>query len=248
MAPDRSCFDTVNSLQPSSSISEMEYFTLTAQPGTSIWRTPGSEDTITAPTIFTALREPLIVAEVTVTANLEYEWDQAGLAIFAGAPPDVEDRGRPDHNRWPARRWAKAGLEICRGTPHASCTAAVSSSGADCSLVPLPSTPDPQTSYTAASSIRIKFERLGDALWVWYQQPQSSCYSTMSHTPDEVSNEWRKIREVTGFFWGIDSKSGVWIGCYASRPMQWVPVSSIAVAADDDRNSLWVEFEDLEIV
>lgn len=232
---------------------EMEYFTLTAPPGTKIWRDPGRRDIISAPTIYTALREPLIVAEVTITANWEMEWDQAGLVIFAGIwPGEEEDLRFYSCREGPRRRWVKAGLEFSNGMLHVSTAAAVSPSGADLSLAPLPGSTQCETPYTRTRpNVRIKLERMGDALWVWYQQPQASCCTTCP-SPAEASTDWAKVREVAGFFWGIDSKMEVWVGCYASRPMPMpMPERSNAVIdgrADDERSGLWVEFEDLEII
>src|SRR5690242_3101771 len=65
----------------------MGSFTLAASPNTDLWRKPPSRDTSTAPVLYTALRNPFIAAEVTVSADWELEWDQGGLVIFAGAPP-----------------------------------------------------------------------------------------------------------------------------------------------------------------
>ena len=247
MTPGRSCFSTLNVPTAASMSSDMDYFTLTAQPRTKIWREAGLPDTITAPMIYTALHEPLIVAEVTLTANWEFELDQAGLVIFAGGPP-CEDWQTYHYSQMPCQRWVKAGLEYTSGVVHVSSAAAITPHGTDRALVPL-TTLDPLSARLSSPtpSVRIKVERVGDALWIWYQPAQPSCY-TAFRSPAEVSSEWQKIREISGFFWGIDSKNGVWIGCYASRPMQFTANTTIQGRADDDRNGLWVEFEDLEIV
>ena len=50
-----------------------------------------------------------------------------------------------------------------------------------------------------------------------------------------------------GFFWGVEDKGGVWIGCYASRPVSFVPSHSWEVDEGAVVNGLLVEFEDLEI-
>src|SRR5271163_2058764 len=121
----------------------MEYFTLNAPPNTHIWRKPASRDTTTAPLIFTSLRHPFVVAEVTVTADWEMEWDQAGLVIFTGPPPGEQPEPPPTrrlHSRHdaPAQcKWAKAGLEFANGTLNASSTVATSPCGADWSLSPV---------------------------------------------------------------------------------------------------------------
>ena len=248
MAPGRNCFDTLN-LSPTTSLpQELEYFTLTAQPSSKIWREPGLPDTISAPMMYTALREPLILAEVTVTATFEMEWDQAGLFIFVGSPPHMEGHQSDSHSHVPCRRWVKAGLQLSSGSLHVFSAAAISPSGADLSLTSLSKLSSCNVPHASRMpSVRIKFERLGDALWVWYQEPQPSLCMA-SHAPTEASAEWQKVREVAGFFWGIDRKDAAWSGCYASRPMRWNSSTSIQGQPDDERNGLWVEFEDLEIV
>lgn len=245
-------------------------FTLAAPPNTDLWRKPPSGDVSTAPILYTALRNPFIAAEVTVSADWELEWDQGGLVIFAGTPPGhmastagrtaaaaasttatttttlevpsiadilLEDDAtqRPatsspspspiadnddlePHNssgtgslerssnsargpppaypvQPPASKWVKVGLEFCNNACHATSVVA-NSDGADWSLSALP--PHQQRRY----DLRVKIERIGYALWVWYED-------------DMVG--WKKLREVTWFFWGVEDKA-VRVGVYASRP------------------------------
>jgi hypothetical protein len=102
----------------------------------------------------------------------------------------------------------------------------------------------------ATSSLSIKCERIGDALWVWYQMPGLSTHSSIP-SPASAGAGWRKVREAMGFFSGVEDKHGLWIGCYASRPMNFIPSNSwevdTASGPNRDRNGLLVEFEDLEI-
>ncbi|KAF4973980.1 hypothetical protein F66182_17686, partial [Fusarium sp. NRRL 66182] len=65
----------------------MDYFTLSAGPNTGLWRKPLNGDISTAPMVFISLRQPFVVAEVTISADWEMEWDQGGLVIFAGDAP-----------------------------------------------------------------------------------------------------------------------------------------------------------------
>ena len=239
----------------------MDYFALNAPPNTHICRKPASRDTTTAPLIYVSLRHPFVIAEVTVTAAWEMEWDQAGLIIFAGSPPGEQapplpqTRHRHRGHTWndpPVQgKWVKAGLEFTGGTLNASCTVATSPSGADWSLSPvLPAALPHEALPLAMSSLRIKFERIGDSLWVWYRMPNISSYSA-PHSPASAGAEWRKVREVMGFFTGVEDKYGVWVGCYASRPMNFIPSHSweggTGGGSDNERNGLLVEFEDLEI-
>lgn len=282
MPPASSSFTALN--VPSDVVPEyMGAFTLAAPPNTDLWRKPPSRDTSTAPVLYTALRNPFIAAQVTVSADWELEWDQGGLVIFAGAPPGhtppVVSQDPPNvvsislnddttaltptptqhHSRRsstsriplpssglppprsqspppaycttpaPASKWVKVGLEFCNNACHATSVVA-NSEGADWSLTSLPAY------HARRSDLRLKIERIGYALWVWYE--------------DELVG-WRKLREVTWFFWGVEDKA-VRVGVYASRP------ANFGVSAFDRRNhggggsnvgmrNLCVDFEGLEI-
>lgn len=248
MASDQPCFNLLNSLHPASLPPEMDYFTLTAPPGTEIWREPGKPDIVSAPLVHTALREPLIVAEVTITANWEMEWDQAGLIIVTGQGPD--EREDPDAYAYRReglrRRWVKAGLEFSMGILHVATTVAISPSGADLSMATLPGSSRDVQHALPLPSVRIKLERMGNALWIWYHQQGSTWCATSA----EASSDWTKVREIAGFFWGLDRKTGVWIGCYASRPTlgTWDSDTTGGWREDDSSDGLWVEFEDLDII
>ncbi|KAI8941924.1 hypothetical protein NX059_000038 [Plenodomus lindquistii] len=261
----------------------MGSFTLTAPPNTDLWRKPPSRDTSTAPILYTALRNPFVFAEVTVSADWELEWDQGGLVIFAGAPPGqipvVAPAGAPavvnltldddstasiptipsvlqspNINTFngtsqpqpppqrpqtppppytpppPSSKWVKVGLEYSNNTSHATSVVATSD-GADWSLSALP------PHHTPRLHLRVKIERIGHALWVWYED-------------DAVG--WKKLREVTWFFWGVEDKA-VRVGVYASRPANF----GIATSMWESRGggmgrgyagrNLCVEFEGLEI-
>lgn len=257
----------------------MGSFTLAAPPNTDLWRKPPSRDTSTAPILYTALRNPFVAAEVTVSADWELEWDQGGLVIFAGAPPgqipvvtpeaphvisltladDVtstpsisllqpaafddfdatraqDSQARPQRERSPpppyvppapASKWVKVGLEFCNNACHATSVVA-NCEGADWSLSALP------PHHARRLDLRVKIERIGYALWVWYE--------------DEMLG-WKKLREVTWFFWGVEDKA-VRVGVYASRP------ANFGMSMFDRRNgggqnsgarNLCVDFEGLEI-
>jgi regulation of enolase protein 1 (concanavalin A-like superfamily) len=262
-------------------------FTLAAPPNTDLWRKPPSGDTSTAPILYTALRNPFIAAEVTVSADWELEWDQGGLVIFAGAPPgqmasvtaaattalelpdianivlddsatpspstslsqspsidsiesfDTASTQRPAQDSGtdpqiprgpppaPASKWVKVGLEFCNNACHATSVVA-NCEGADWSLSALPA------HHARRLDLRVKIERIGYALWVWYE--------------DEMMG-WKKLREVTWFFWGVEDKA-IRVGVYASRP------ANFGMSVYDRRQgggqntgmrNLVVDFEGLEI-
>ena len=57
--------------------------------------------------------------------------------------------------------------------------------------------------------LRLKLERIGYALWVWYEDPSPAAYSQ--------GLTWKKLREISGFFWGVEDKQ-IKVGVTASRP------------------------------
>jgi len=219
---------------PQSIPEDLELFGLTAQPHTDLWRKPASQDTSTAPIIFTALRYPFVSAEVTVSAVWRLEWDQAGLVIFASPPPghivqqDTSDDDPPPYTATlPPSKWVKVGLEYIDNTPHLSSTHATECN-ADWSLMPLPAY------HSQRDDLRVKIQRLGHALWLHYE---------------DLMCGWRKVREINGFFFGVEDKS-VRVGVYASRPATWAdnprpPIEGLR--AEDLEVDLRVEFEELQI-
>lgn len=280
MPPDSSSFTALNI--PNDAVPEwMGSFRLAAPPNTDLWRKPPSRDTSTAPILYTALRNPFIAAEVTVSADWELEWDQGGLVIFAGAPPGriatpaaettsnapassppnttsnsastnpspapaapnstaapnagqqsgvvtQAERGPPPAYvpPAPASKWVKVGLEFCNNACHATSVCATSD-GADWALTALP------PHHARRMDLRVKIERIGYALWVWYE--------------DEVSG-WKKLREVTWFFWGVEDKA-VRVGVYASRPANFGTTlyETRHGGPSVSQRNLCVDFEGLEI-
>lgn len=251
-----------------------EYFSLQAPPNTNIWRKPSACDDTTAPMVLKRLHQSFILAEVTVSADFAMEYDQAGLVIFAGSLADSSISRSPVARRSPRYsrggtvpgpgvpapgKWAKAGLEFTGGELHAASVVAISPSGADWSSsarMPSPSaTFDPYS--LTSQSLRIKFERVDDSLWIWYQIPHltsfTSSENSMGHytgsgyergrSPEDVGSGWTKMREIMGFFGGVEQKGNVWVGCYASRPMNFEPSNRW-----EEVDQLVAEFEDLDIL
>ncbi|PVI06412.1 hypothetical protein DM02DRAFT_514742 [Periconia macrospinosa] len=263
MPPDRSSFTPLNFDNDALLPEYMDSFTLAAPPNSDLWRKPPSRDTSTAPILYTALRNPFIAAEVTVSADWELEWDQGGLVIFAGAPPGsvataiapqlappptvditlndttnispesltpIGQRPPPPYMPpAPASKWVKVGLEFCNGACHATSVVATSD-GADWALTSLP------PHHARRSDLRVKIERIGYALWIWYE--------------DHVSG-WKKLREVTWFFWSVEDKA-VRVGVYASRPANFGTSmyerrNGTNGALGGGMRNLCVDFEGLEI-
>ncbi|KAF2448933.1 hypothetical protein P171DRAFT_352895 [Karstenula rhodostoma CBS 690.94] len=261
MPPDSSSFMALNCPHDAVLPEYMGLFSLAAPPNTDLWRKPPSRDTSTAPILYTSLRNPFIAAEVTVAADWELEWDQGGLVIFAGAPPGrvatapspglptpatpvptSQNAGQhpgtgagaaatavaqpqappPYMPPAPASKWVKVGLEFCNGACHATSVVATSD-GADWARADVVRRPE----------LRVKIERIGCALWVWYE--------------DEVAG-WKKLREVTWFFWGVEDKA-VRVGVYASRPANFgTSMYERRQGFSASPRNLCVDFEGLEIL
>lgn len=145
----------------------------------------------------------------------------------SGPPPPRSGSPPPAYlTPTPASKWVKVGLEFCNNACHATSVVA-NSEGADWSLTSLPAY------HARRLDLRVKIERVGYALWLWYE--------------DEMLG-WKKLREVTWFFWGVEDKA-VRVGVYASRP------ANFGVSMFESRNggsnvgtrNLCVDFEGLEI-
>ncbi|KMU77965.1 hypothetical protein CISG_06875 [Coccidioides immitis RMSCC 3703] len=160
----------------------------------------------------------------------------------------------------PKTNGVKGGLRILPAGHRSTASlrsAATGPTGPDwCSLRPLA----PPNVPTSITSLRIKLERIGHSLWVWYQIP-GLISAQAERTPGAIGSSWRKLREVTWFFWGVEDKS-VHVGVYASRPANLSMESTMWAARNGGRyvsgldgggghggpaNGLVVEFEDLEI-
>jgi len=237
--PGRACFQALN--MPADAIPEsMSAFELYAPPNSDLWRKPPSRDTSTAPILYTGLRHPFVSAEVTVAADWRLEWDQAGIVIFAGVPPGQPrsppvsestapldaNAPPPAYTQSPASKWVKVGLEFCNNSCNASSVCATQD-GADWCVTALPPHQAEQ------GELRIKIERIGYALWIYYEDQHLG---------------WKKMREVTWFFFGVEDKS-VRVGVYASRPANFPPslYDLRHGRPSTEQSSLRVEFDDLQI-
>lgn len=205
--------------------------------------------------ITTCLCQPFLLAEVTVSANLQVEFDQAGLVMFANRNPadvisqhlprrqvcSIQQNSSPQQN--PHGKWVKAALQTSDGDIGLATTVAHPNCGPDWSFISLVSDPSVNDPFSSSiSSLKIKLERVSQDLWIWYQVPNQSQLIGQYPTPLEVSQQWRKAREIIGFFAGVEAKGGVYVGCYASRPLE------LDEEEDRENGGLFVEFEDLEIL
>lgn len=226
-----------------------EYFSLVAPPESKIWR--GRRDEFSAPMLLTSLVQKFQVIEVTVSAPFKVVQDQAGIVLFFDMSPDepwigptsLEGRRRRRSNadREHTGCWAKAGLQQTEDGLLAFATVVVRPGcGPDQSISTVPvDLSDRYGFHSHQASLRIKLERVNDALWVSYRVLEA--FSGEFRTPDEVNLQWTRAREVAGFFSGVTAKSRVMVGCYASRPLG---------GSEDEWSSsdLVAEFEDLELL
>jgi len=170
-------------------------FTLSSPPHTDLFRSPTSSSA-SCPLLLTRLRFPFTSAEVTLSAPWALEWDQAGLVIFVGDPPGAAAPLGPDGlPQYETGRWFRAGGGMARDRLEFGSTYGVGG-GADWVLSGL------EGAMGRRADLRVKMERLGTGLWVYYEGEDG---------------RWCKVREVNGFFCGVDDKR-VWVGVYAARP------------------------------
>ena len=119
-------------------------------------------------------------------------------------------------------KWVKAGIEFydCRSV---ASSVSASTDGADWSLVDLPH---------GQNDLRVRLEKVGTTLEVWFEDGQG---------------EWKKLREVNWFFWGVEEKA-IKVGVYASRPATLgYPQAINSPGMSRQNDNLVVEFEGLEI-
>lgn len=231
-----------------------EYFSLTAKPNTRLSRRTLMEDDITAPMMLQRLRHPFVLCEVTVSGDFVNDWDQAGLVIFTGGHPAhnqsfgtmrFASRGRlvvfdPQLNR-PSSKWARVALEQTDGELGISTLVANPKCGVDWASTPaFPLVHPDHVSEMPMPSLRLKLERVGSDLWVWFMNPEMYSQIGSEPSPEFVRRQWRKCREIVNFFDNETAKGDTWVGCYASRPVE--------EESDEVYDGLFVEFEDLEIL
>jgi regulation of enolase protein 1 (concanavalin A-like superfamily) len=193
----------------------------------------GTSSSTSTPTSTSASQSPPLGPSngAAISANPSAAAAQVPITQSAGQQPNSvtqtqrqRDAPPPYMPPAPASKWVKVGLEFCNGACHATSVVATSD-GADWALTALP--------YPIRSDLHVKIERIGYALWVWYE--------------DGVSG-WKKLREVTWFFWGVEDKA-VRVGVYASRPANFggTMYERRHGGGNPSPRNLCVDFEGLEI-
>ncbi|KAL5373206.1 hypothetical protein DPSP01_012901 [Paraphaeosphaeria sporulosa] len=183
--------------------------------------TPSSAPSNSAPLTTQALSHPATPVPTSQNAG-QRPGPGAGAAAAAAAAAVAQPQAPPPYMPpTPASKWVKVGLEFCNGACHATSVVATSD-GADWARADVVRRPE----------LRVKIERIGCALWVWYE--------------DEVAG-WKKLREVTWFFWGVEDKA-VRVGVYASRPANFgTSMYERRQGFSVSPRNLCVDFEGLEI-
>lgn len=237
-----------------------DYLCLNAPPDTILWRGRRT-DIFSAPMVLlTSPVQSFQLMEVTVSACFDRIHDQAGLVIFFDMGPDepwmsfapYERRRRMlGSNHLTGRelqhtgRWVKAALQQVGEEDvdllGLATVVAQPDYGPDQSISALPI--DLSRCYGLGSSpqtsLRIKLERVDDALWVSYRV--SGTYTGEYRSPEEVNQQWKRAREIPGFFAGMAAKSRVKVGYFASRPLE-------TSDDDDSPRALIAEFEEMELL
>ncbi|KAJ9664668.1 hypothetical protein H2198_000014 [Neophaeococcomyces mojaviensis] len=227
------------------------FFTLNAQPSTNLGSTEnvwtGNTD-FTAPMLCKRMRHPFVLAEVTIRARFEFPHDQAGIVVFM-QPLPRQDRSNHTSRRRSfylssGMKRARVALELLHdnlaittfiGKPRHPLEKRSSA----------PFLPDNDLTDDGDrndAQIRLKLERVGSSLWVWYRASSEDDAEENKYAPSpaEVSRQWKKCDEIAGFFSSSLRKTAVFVGCYASRP------SNLDIAGTNSR--LMTEFYDLDIL
>jgi regulation of enolase protein 1 (concanavalin A-like superfamily) len=179
-------------------------FTLSAPPGTDIWRKAPSHNAFNAPThpsqlptydLKTFQRAKLSFA--LPPANKLRQYDQAGLLLHM-TKPDI-----------PANetKWIKTGIEFYNGKPYVATVGC--DAWADWSLVPMPEFTDDSGRPGATIEARRERDVLGKSLWIYW----------VVRDGEGKEVERRPLREVNWVFADEEGWS-VGVGGYVCRPTE----------------------------
>ncbi|KAG8746977.1 hypothetical protein FRC10_002776 [Ceratobasidium sp. 414] len=165
--------------------------TISAVPGTDLWRKPPSTNSTNAPAY--VMYHPLSTfrrAQVTVNAQWDRLYDQGGLVLLL---PGTEIAGSLRSHSYEA--WVKTGIEMFDGKPNVGTVATPPHGYSDWSLVPTP----PGTTSVTIEAAR---EKGGPSLYIYIVEGEQKTL----------------IREVTWVFHGSDPLAMLGVGVYAARP------------------------------
>ena len=164
------------------------------------------------------------------------EEEQFSIPLESSPPPAYE-------TSVPLSKWVKVGIEYRNGDCWVTSVCATAE-GADWAATSLPPT------VARRRELCVRLERVGYALWLWYEIDSPTGRNRTSTT------EWRKLREFTGFFYAVEDKA-VRVGVWACRPA-YLDTSTrtrdgrynrrAARRFGDINRNLYVHFEGLEIL
>ena len=167
------------------------YFQIDVAPKTDIWRVPHRDD-FNAPVLYRSIPVASFRrARLTVSADWERLYDQAGLVLAFPRPDPSEDTTRTPG------KWIKAGLEVMDGKPWMSAVATDRLS--DWSI-----RPHRGRSLTLELERTIECGEPSSALWIYAVE----------------DGERTPVRKVTWAFepGPTEPEGDLWIGAYAARP------------------------------
>ncbi|TEB29852.1 hypothetical protein FA13DRAFT_1689506 [Coprinellus micaceus] len=180
-------------------------FSLSAPPGTDIWRKPPAHDAFNAATHPASL--PQYPLESFQRARVTFElppgeelrqYDQAGLLLHFTKPGLAANQ----------TKWLKTGIEWYQGKPYISTVSTDAYS--DWSIVPIPEFTSNEARPGATIEARREQDALGKSLWVYWV------------VRDQGGNELerRPLREVNWVFAGDGEEEGWSVGVagYTCRP------------------------------
>ncbi|OAK96115.1 hypothetical protein IQ06DRAFT_296920 [Phaeosphaeriaceae sp. SRC1lsM3a] len=177
-------------------------FTLSAPPGTDVWRKAPSTNAFNAstypkelPTVNLTNFQRARLTFALPPANQLRQYDQAGLLLHVTKP------GVPDNQT----KWVKTGIEFYYGKPYVATVGC--DAWADWSLTPNPDFKDNSTRPSATIEARRERDDLGKSLWVYW----------IVKDAEGKEVERRPLREVNWIFADEEGWS-VSIAGYVCRP------------------------------
>ncbi|KAH7324849.1 hypothetical protein B0I35DRAFT_170990 [Stachybotrys elegans] len=165
-------------------------FTITAEPGTDMWRKPPSTDVFSAPTasepeavIHNALNK-FVSATVSFKFTPEVQYDQAGIVLA------LRPRGAANATGIPPK-WIKSGIEFYQGVPRMGTVG--TDTWSDWSIAPV-ATESGSASSKGVSWTTVLVEKhvdeLGDSLWVYQVNGEERLPLREINWPFGYGDEW----------------------------------------------------------
>ncbi|KAG9107525.1 hypothetical protein FRC07_008618 [Ceratobasidium sp. 392] len=213
-------------LQSTEPVSTSHPITISAAPGTDLWRKPPATNSINAPAYVTyGSLSKFRRAQATVSAKWDRLYDQGGLVLLlpgpniAGSLPSHSSSLTTENkNNTAYAAWVKTGIEQFDGKPNVGTVATPTHGYSDWSLVPTP----PGTKNVTIEAVR---QADGPSLYIYFVEGDKKTL----------------IREVTWVFQGADVSGQVLgVGVYAARPTK-------LEGETGQGEALPVHFEGLEI-